>query len=433
MVIRISPHYREILLSKYIQNFMYILLVTILLVFTSSLMWSDSAQAVDAFGCYKKIGMAVNCPNSPKPSLVGSMEGSNCLLGETEDWHTTTQTVGESNVTVLSFHGGNIEPGTSKISEDLQTLYNWNRYDFKGHVINQACKDLKTTLNPSCTVGDTFCVLHITATNFNHSSAVNLVAAHSRAVSIHGCGPSSCSTNTICVGGKNIITKQTTIFRNYVNDYKALVPEPPLIYAFKAPEPPDDMIEFEADANTTCDPSVKGDADNNIVNLASIREGLQLEMRSNIRNKLADSNDVAQDLLRGVVYGGVAKALAELPVPLVTLNSTESYTVRGKTFTRYKLSVENLIEYPSELFNPAPELPPCGLNNNSSRTWVHIYNAINNQYIYGFCALPSPQSLDSIWFAVEQGQIPPQLVYVSLIDRETNRSYRSNRVQIPNP
>jgi phage replication-related protein YjqB (UPF0714/DUF867 family) len=410
-----------ILVRRHIRKLESIVIGTILLVFMNSLVWSGSAQA-DALGCYQGTGNPLICPNSSKPALVGSAEGTNCVQGESEDWHTTAENVVGSDVIVLSIHGRNIESNTSKISKDLQTLYEWDRYDFSGHVINQACRDLRPILNPSCMVGDTYCVLHITSTNFNDPAVVELVEAHPKAVSIHGCS-SSCSVNTICAGGRNIETTQPTDFRKYVNNYKGLVSSPLLTFAF------DDQGN-QSDNGTTCDSSLAGYDVDNIVNQTSIGEGFQLEIHSDIRNRLANNN-IQYDLLRSVVYGGVAHAVGELPVPLVTFNGSESYTVSGKTFMRYKLSVENRSEYPSEIFAPAPSLPPCGSNTNSSRTWVRIYNATNNQYIYGFCALSSPQLLNSIWFAVEQGNTPPASVYVSLIDRETERTYRSNRVTIP--
>jgi phage replication-related protein YjqB (UPF0714/DUF867 family) len=419
----------RILVSRYIRKLASIVLGTILLVFMNSLVWSGSAQA-DAFGCYQKIGNPPNCPNSSKPSIVGSTEGSNCVQGKNGDWHTTTPNVVGSNVIVLSIHGGNIEANTSQISEDLQTLYGWDRYDFSGHVSNQACRSLRTTLNSKCGVGDSYCVLHITSTNFNDSNAVNPVEMHPRTVSIHGCSSSSCSLHTICAGGRNSVTgmDQPIDFRNYVNTYKgllsSLLPSELLTFAF-------DDQHNQSDNGATCAAHLVGDDEDNIVNQNSIGEGLQLEISSNIRNFLVN-NSIEYDLLRGVVYGGVAHAVGELPVPLVTFNGSESYTVSGKTFIRYKLTVNNRSEYPSEIFAPAPNLPPCGSNSNSSRTWVSIYNATNNQYIYGFCALSSPQSLNSIWFAVEQGKSPPASVYVSLLDREADRNYRSNRVTIPN-
>ena len=63
-----------------------------------------------------------------------------------------------------------------------------------------------------------------------------------------------------------------------------------------------------------------------------------------------------------------------LPSPSLVYTGKENYTVRGTTYTRYKLAVSNRDDYPASLFKPAPDLPPCGLNTNSAQTWVNIYN-----------------------------------------------------------
>ena len=142
-------------------------------------------------------------------------------------------------------------------------------------------------------------------------------------------------------------------------------------------------------------------------------------------------NDGTVDSAAGTVTvssnGGSTSCYYNLPNPELVLEGTEIYTVRGNQFTRYRLDVTNYGVFPDELFVSAPELPPCGLNNNSSRTWVHIYDN-NNRRIYGFCALPSSQYLNVIWFAVAEGATPPDSVYITLDDRECNITYTSNQI-----
>jgi hypothetical protein len=46
--------------------------------------------------------------------------------------------------------------------------------------------------------------------------------------------------------------------------------------------------------------------------------------------------------------------------------------------------------------------------------------------LYGFCALGKPADLGLLWFAVEEGVIPPSYVYIELNDRQTNTKYKSN-------
>ena len=118
-------------------------------------------------------------------------------------------------------------------------------------------------------------------------------------------------------------------------------------------------------------------------------------------------------------------AFAVLPNPVLYLTSTESYTVNGQNFVRYRYDVFNRAAYPAELFAAAPALPPCGANANSSRTWVDFFDQGGHR-IYGFCALGNPGNLSQIWFSVPEGQVPPSYVYIELNDRQTNTKYRSN-------
>jgi len=113
------------------------------------------------------------------------------------------------------------------------------------------------------------------------------------------------------------------------------------------------------------------------------------------------------------------------PAPVLYLKSMEAYSTGGKDWIRYNYDVLNKDQYPAALFDPAPTLPPCGLNTNSSRTWVRFYDQAGNP-IYGFCALGSPADLGSIWFAKEEGVVPPSWVYIELEDRQTNTIYKSN-------
>lgn len=118
------------------------------------------------------------------------------------------------------------------------------------------------------------------------------------------------------------------------------------------------------------------------------------------------------------------------PAPNVVMTGSENVNVRGNQFTRYKLSVTNRAEFPNSLFLPSRDLPPCGLNTVSARTWVDIHNADTDQRIYGFCALRSSSDLDNIWFAVAHGTAPPSAVYVVLRDRRCPSNFQSNDVSL---
>jgi hypothetical protein len=113
------------------------------------------------------------------------------------------------------------------------------------------------------------------------------------------------------------------------------------------------------------------------------------------------------------------------PKPVLYLMRTEAFTTGGKNWIRYRYDVANKAEYPAEMFAAAPTLPPCGSNTNASRTWVDFFDSTGRR-LYGFCALGSPQDLGKLWFALEEGVIPPSYVYIELNDRQTNTKYKSN-------
>ena len=121
----------------------------------------------------------------------------------------------------------------------------------------------------------------------------------------------------------------------------------------------------------------------------------------------------------------ISAASAAPPNPILYLTSQEPYTAGGKNWIRHKYDVFNKDQYPAEMFAPAPGLPPCGSNTNSSRSWVDFFDS-RGKRLYGFCALGSPQNLGSIWFATEEGAVPPSYVYIEINDRQTNTKYRSN-------
>ena len=114
-----------------------------------------------------------------------------------------------------------------------------------------------------------------------------------------------------------------------------------------------------------------------------------------------------------------------LPNPVLYLTGTELYTANGKNWIRYKYDVLNKGDYPASLFAAAPALPPCGLNTKSSRTWVDFFDS-RGKRLYGFCALGKPDDLGRIWFAIEEGVVPPSYVYIEMNDRQTNTVYKSN-------
>jgi hypothetical protein len=123
----------------------------------------------------------------------------------------------------------------------------------------------------------------------------------------------------------------------------------------------------------------------------------------------------------------------KLPTPQLVFAGTEDYEANGQQWTRYKLALLNRSAYDSNLFTAAPDLPPCGTNQNSARTWVDIFNRQGRKRIYGFCALKGPAELGHLWFAIEKGTAPPESVYVTLTDRRTNTKVVSNVLPLSSP
>ncbi|HKU74754.1 MAG TPA: hypothetical protein VJR02_12660 [Pyrinomonadaceae bacterium] len=114
-----------------------------------------------------------------------------------------------------------------------------------------------------------------------------------------------------------------------------------------------------------------------------------------------------------------------LPNPILYLLGLEYFNTGGKDFVRYRFDVANKDVYPNDLFTKSPDLPPCGSNTQSARTWVDFYDQ-SGKKIQGFCALGKSSDLGTIWFALEEGKVPPSWVYIEMNDRKTNTKYKSN-------
>jgi hypothetical protein len=124
-------------------------------------------------------------------------------------------------------------------------------------------------------------------------------------------------------------------------------------------------------------------------------------------------------------FAQVAARPARLPNPVLVFLGQEPYEQGGKRWMRYRFAVDNHAAYPKDLFAAAPDLPPCGQNAKSSRTWVDLHEQGGTR-LNGFCALGGPGDLDQIWFALETDALPPSWVYIEMTDRRTNTKYKSN-------
>jgi hypothetical protein len=127
-------------------------------------------------------------------------------------------------------------------------------------------------------------------------------------------------------------------------------------------------------------------------------------------------------LAASFAFGTAAEAL---PNPILYMTGSEYYSAGGKNWIRHSYDVLNKASYPDAMFAQAPNLPPCGLNTKSSRTWIDIFDS-RGKRLYGFCALGNASDLGKIWFATEDGTVPPSYIYIEIHDRQTNTVYKSN-------
>ncbi|HKP38836.1 MAG TPA: hypothetical protein VJT71_18405, partial [Pyrinomonadaceae bacterium] len=117
--------------------------------------------------------------------------------------------------------------------------------------------------------------------------------------------------------------------------------------------------------------------------------------------------------------------------PVLYFAGVEPFKTGNKAFIRYHYDVFNKDAYPANMFAAAPALPPCGKNTKASRTWVDVFDQ-SGKRLFGFCAFSSPNDLGKIWFALEEGTLPPSWVYIELHDRQTDTKYKSNLADTTN-
>lgn len=255
---------------------------------------ASPAQADDYFNCFETAANPTLCL---EPVLVNSCLQApvfgkpRCCEGVTKDYDISVSDK-NSNVTVLAIHGGSIEPNTSKISQDLATHSQWNLYTLSAHG------------NSQCLLGKTnFQRLHITSTNFNHKTALDLVKAHPKSIAIHGYSPGrNYKEGVICVGGKN--QEQIKAFINYVNANSSTFTNQGgyKLYPINVPK---------ATSGNCIDPkpSLKGTDSSNIVNKNSQGRGLQLELSPTMREELVDKTEKRYETLRNIIYKAIEQAM----------------------------------------------------------------------------------------------------------------------------
>ena len=129
------------------------------------------------------------------------------------------------------------------------------------------------------------------------------------------------------------------------------------------------------------------------------------------------------------IFLSVISAFSQTPPkPELVFDGKEDIQGAFGEQTIFWLSVSNRFDYADEMFEPAPDLPACGKNNKSSRSWVDIF-AEKGSRIYGFCALKTAEELNKLSFRMPKGKTP-KAVYIVITDRKTGKKYKSNSVSL---
>ncbi|HEY2865507.1 MAG TPA: hypothetical protein VGJ02_00320 [Pyrinomonadaceae bacterium] len=119
----------------------------------------------------------------------------------------------------------------------------------------------------------------------------------------------------------------------------------------------------------------------------------------------------------------------DMPKPKLSFVRAEDVTDNSRQYMRYTIEITNRSEFSDELFFESPDLPACGLNANSSRTWINIYFDGGRRY-YGWCAIRSNAELSMLKFNVPADAVQPTKIYVDFVDRREGKVVKSNKVDI---
>ena len=126
----------------------------------------------------------------------------------------------------------------------------------------------------------------------------------------------------------------------------------------------------------------------------------------------------------------VSAAGQDLPKPDLRFVRATDTEVNGKPYRMYEIEIVNRADFSDELFVQSPNLPPCGRNTNSSRTWINIY-IDNKNRIYGHCGISSNGELSSLKFNVS-ADIKLTKISVDFVDRREGKVVHSNTVDVEN-
>lgn len=133
-------------------------------------------------------------------------------------------------------------------------------------------------------------------------------------------------------------------------------------------------------------------------------------------------------ILLAALVAAIAAA-QDLPKPELSVVRVEDRVNNGYRLRMFEIEIVNRDDYAIELFAPSSDLPPCGRNANSARTWINIYNEKGTR-LYGFCAVKTIDELASLMFNIPADIKQPEKIYIELIDRRKQRMARSEKVDV---
>ena len=121
---------------------------------------------------------------------------------------------------------------------------------------------------------------------------------------------------------------------------------------------------------------------------------------------------------------------SRLPPPVLEVLAAEQMEVGSQRLNRYPLRIKNWMSLPDEMFEPVKDLPPCGMGASATRLEVVIWSA-EGEKLLGYCDLPRAEILQRFWLFLSPGQRPPERIYITLKDRRSGYTIRSNIVALP--
>jgi len=126
-----------------------------------------------------------------------------------------------------------------------------------------------------------------------------------------------------------------------------------------------------------------------------------------------------------------AEAHGVTPILAFLGSETSKYPGTGDPVINYWLGVTNWQEFSPGLFVAAPDLPPCGLNA-ASRATVRALVAPST-LLNEWCSLRNPREMERFGFYLLTASPQPARVYIEIVDRLSNLTYRSNVVTVSPP